>query len=388
MIVSLLDRIMKLLDRHPDKSAVIAASLDWAAAFDRQDPTIAIQKFIELGVRPSLIPLLISYLSDRQMKVKFNGEESEFMGLIGGGPQGTLIGQLEYLVLSNNNADTVSADDRYKYIDDLTVLQLVCLSGLLTEYNFTEHVASDIGVGQTYLPADSYPIQDHLNFISNWSDENLVKLNEDKCNFMIFSRSMEDFATRLTINNCKLDRIPVSKILGVWISEDLSWDRNTKEMCRRAYSRMSMLTKLKYVGVSTEDLIDIFILFIRSITEYCAVAFHSSLTVAQATDIERIQKTSLKVILGDNYVSYPAALEMCGLDTLHDRREKRCLDFAIKSSKHPRNSRMFPLNSNWSIEGNMVRNREVFEVNFARTEQYRKSAIPFCQRKLNEHFKC
>ena len=75
---------------------------------------------------------------------------------------------------------------------------------------------------------------------------------------------------------------------------------------------MSMLTKLKYVGVSTEDLIDIFILFIRSITEYCAVAFHSSLTVAQATDIERIQKTSLKVILGDNFVSYHAALEMFG----------------------------------------------------------------------------
>ena len=136
-----MDRIIKLLDRHPDKSAVIAASLDWAVAFDRQ-------KFIELGLRPSLIPLLISYL-----------------GLIGGGPQGTLIGQLEYLVLSNNNADTVSADDRYKYIDDLTVLQLVCLSGLLTEYNFTEHVASDIGVGQTYLPADSYPIQDHIKLI-------------------------------------------------------------------------------------------------------------------------------------------------------------------------------------------------------------------------------
>jgi hypothetical protein len=69
MIVCILDRIMKLLDKHPDKSAVIAASLDWTAAFDRQDPTLAIKKFIELGVRPSLIPLLISYLSERQMKV-------------------------------------------------------------------------------------------------------------------------------------------------------------------------------------------------------------------------------------------------------------------------------------------------------------------------------
>ena len=65
------------------------------------------------------------------MKVQFNGEESDFLSLIGGGPQGTLIGQLEYLVLSNNNADIVSPNDRYKYIDDLTLLQLVCLSGLL-----------------------------------------------------------------------------------------------------------------------------------------------------------------------------------------------------------------------------------------------------------------
>ena len=98
---------------------------------------------------------------------------------------------------------------------------------------------------------------------------------------MVFSRAKEDFATRLTINNSKLDRISVTKILGVWLSEDLSWDRNTKEMCRRAYSRMSMLTKLRYVGVSIEDLIEIYVLFIRSITEYCTTAFHSSLTVEQ-----------------------------------------------------------------------------------------------------------
>ena len=132
MIVFLLDRILKLLDQQPDRSAVIAASVDWMAAFDQQDPTIAIRKFIELGVRPSLIPLLISYLSDRRMKVRFNGEESDFLSLIGGGPQGTLIGQLEYLVLSNDNAEIVSPDDRYKYINDLTLLQLVCLSGLLS----------------------------------------------------------------------------------------------------------------------------------------------------------------------------------------------------------------------------------------------------------------
>ena len=86
MLVCYIDRILKLLDTHPDKSAVIATSLDWASAFDRQDPTLAIKKFIKIGIRSSLIPLLASYLTDRRMKVKFNDEVSEFLTLIGGGP--------------------------------------------------------------------------------------------------------------------------------------------------------------------------------------------------------------------------------------------------------------------------------------------------------------
>ena len=50
MMVCLIDRVLKLLDRHHDRSAVIMTCLDWSAAFDRQDPTIALKKFIQLGV--------------------------------------------------------------------------------------------------------------------------------------------------------------------------------------------------------------------------------------------------------------------------------------------------------------------------------------------------
>ena len=114
MIVCLIDRILQLLDTYPDKSAVIAANLDWSAAFDRQDPTLGIDKLIKLGVRASLIPLLVSYLSDRKMQVKFNNEVSELLTLIGGGPQGTLVGGIEYLAQSNDNADIVRPEDRFK----------------------------------------------------------------------------------------------------------------------------------------------------------------------------------------------------------------------------------------------------------------------------------
>ena len=200
---------------------------------------------------------------------------------------------------------------------------------------------------------------------------------------MVFSRSDESFSTRLQINGKNLERKSVSKLLGVWISEDLNWARNCQEICKKAYSRLSLITKLKYVGVKTEDLIEIYILFIRSVTEYCSVVFHSRLTVEQSQKLENIQKTCLKIILGDSFVSYSAALEMCGLETLYDRRQKRCLNFALKCLEHPKNQRLFPLNSKDSQH--ILREKEKFVVNFARTSAYQESTIPFCQNLLNKH---
>ena len=208
LLVCFIDRIQKLLDTNQDMSAVIAAMVDWSAAFDRQDPTLAIIKFIKLGVRPSLIPLLVSYLTDRRMKVKFNGET-----LIGGGPQGTLVGGLKYLAQSNDNADVVPPEDRYKYIDDLSVLQLVLFCGLLVDYNFHQHVASDVGIGEQFLPSTRFGTQHSLDSIAQWTSDNLMRLNEAKCNYMVFSRSKTQFATRLHINNNTLERVSFSKML-------------------------------------------------------------------------------------------------------------------------------------------------------------------------------
>ena len=145
-----------------------------------------------------------------------------------------------------------------------------------------------------------------------------------------------------------------------------------------------MITKLKYAGVATEDLLNIYILFIRSVTEYCAVVFHPSLSQENIRKLEMIQKTCLKVILGDMYISYTSALEMCGLETLFQRRQKRCLDFAKKCVKHPKLKDLFPFNPETSKYD--LRNRELFKINFAHTSRYKQSAIPFCQRLLNSHY--
>merc|ERR1712204_133396 len=106
------------------------------------------------------------------------------------------------------------------------------------------------------------------------------------------------------------------------------------------HGQVSCRVSYQALAHCTDDLIDIYILFIRSVTEYCSVSFHSSLTKQQGDKIEKIQKTCLKIILGDAYEDYQSALDEFGLQTLAQRREKRCLDFSIKCVKYPKNSRI------------------------------------------------
>ena len=61
------------------------------------------------------------------------------------------------------------------------------------------------------------------------------------------------------------------------------------------------------------------------------------------------------------------------------------MSFSLKCIDHNQNQRFFPRNPNLD-NSRLAREREEFTVNFARTEQYKKSTIPSCQRLLNTHF--
>ena len=314
-----------------------------------------------------------------------NQKTSSSYDLIGGGPQGSLIGQVLYIIGSDDAAEDVPEEDKFKYVDDLSILEFVCLAGLLCEYNFKLHVASDVGIDSYFLPPQNIQMQDHLDSISSWTRENLMVLNERKSKYIIFNRAQADFNTRLTLNNTNIEQVHEARVLGVVLTDDLKFERNTQDICKRAFARISMITKLKYVGVSIPDLIDVFSLFVRSLLEYCSVSWHSSLTQEQSDDIERVQRTALKVILGKEYTDYQSSLNKCGLESLYSRREKRCLTFGLRSLKHPKHKLMFPLNN--IPDATNTRNRNMFEVNFARTSTYQKSAIPYIQNLLNDHFK-
>ena len=66
-----------------------------------------VEAFIKRGVRNSLISLLVNYLQERTMTVKWNGKILTEGNLNWVGPQGATFGIWEYLAQSNRSEDCV-----------------------------------------------------------------------------------------------------------------------------------------------------------------------------------------------------------------------------------------------------------------------------------------
>ena len=145
---------------------------------------------------------------------------------------------------------------------------------------------------------------------------------------------------------------------------------------------MELLRKVASFGTNHDELKNIYILFIRSHLEQSAVVWHSSLTENNRNDLERVQKTALKIILGDKYISYEQALQKLELENLHDRRKYLGLSFAKKCCKNPKTSDMFPRNSR--IHNMDTRKPEEFKVQHANTDRLLKSSIIYMQNLLND----
>ena len=102
-------------------------------------------------------------------------------------------------------------------------------------------------------------------------------------------------------------------------------------------------------------------------------------------DLERVQKSALKVILKDKYQGYKSALKNLNIESLHDRRESICFKFAKKSLKLTHFKKMFPVQK--PVHCMKKRYDNKFIINSAKTERYMRSSIPSMQRMLNDYEK-
>lgn len=190
--------------------------------------------------------------------------------------------------------------DRFRFIDDLSVLEIVnLLTVRLTSFHLKQQVPNDIPVHNQFIPPDNLESQKWLDNINAWTIKQKMMLNEKKTKTMIFNYTHKyQFTTRLCVNDQPLEVINSTRLLGTIIQDNLGWDKNTAEIVRKANARMELLRKVASFGTNHEELTNIYILFVRSLLEQSATVWHSSLTEDNKNDLERVQKTALKVIWG------------------------------------------------------------------------------------------
>ena len=281
--------------------------LDFAKAFDGIGHNILILKLLNLGVRSSLLPLIINFLSNRRHRVKLGGETSDWLPMNAGVPQGTKLGPILFLVMINDLDVKTHAMGIWKFVDDIST---------------SENITKD----------SNSKFQSSIDSINSWASCNRMKLNPKKCKELrvCFLRETPDLSP-LLIDGHALEVVRSHKVLGLVIQNDLKWNDHIDSVVSKASKRLFIIRTLRCGGVPTEDLLTIYFALIRPVLEYCCVVWHHSIPLYLANEVERVQRRALKIILPG--YSYREALIQLGCSRLDERREQLCLDTLKKIQK-------------------------------------------------------
>ena len=212
-----------------------------------------------------------------------------------------------------------------------------------------------------------------------------MKLNLKKTKFMLFNACTSiDFMPELTLEGNGIDLVEEMKILGLVLTSDLKFKRNTEYIVKRAFKRIWMLRRLKNLGASNDQLVNVYVKQIRSVLELAVPVWHSSLTLADKLSIERVQKAALQVIFQQDYSSYSSACAAANLLTLDERRQNLCKKFAVKAVKNEKHTKWFKVNSKAK---KTRQNQPSFCPVIARTTRFENSPISYLTKLLNKHAK-
>ena len=117
-----------------------------------------------------------------------------------------------------------------------------------------------------------------------------MQLNVEKSKTIIFNFTKNyKFTTNISHNGDDLELIDETKLLGIIITNDLKWHKNTAFLVKKANPRMRLLRKIAEFSAPVEDMVSIYVSYIRSILEQSCTVWHSSLTLEDSEDLETVQ---------------------------------------------------------------------------------------------------
>ena len=359
--------IAKNLDNlAKDQKAVLLAYIDMSKGFQKILHQNILIRLADWQTPTWILKVVTSYLTKRTMVENYKGATSNEHSLPGSLSQGDELAVILFLVAMSDVGlppplpllpllpgdisvcvpplpPPVSDDEvRIKWIDDVSIGETIDL-GLLVEGPDFIGPRNIHELHNLQLPSAESRVQTKLKEVEKYVQDNQMKLNKEKCKTQIFNFSRKkSFLPRILVEGTILEVVESFNILGVTLSSDLKWNKHIQNMVEKARKKMWFLRRLKKAGVSTENLVLMYKLFVRQALEYAAPLWAGALTKQNVAMIERIQFQCTNLIMGPNQLSYSQRLQTLDLDRLENRHSFLVKRFCTKMSKDERFDHLFP----------------------------------------------
>jgi hypothetical protein len=331
-----------------NKIYTVAVFLDFSKAFDLVNHSILINKLERYGVRGEALQFFKSYFVNRSQYVSINGTNSIAKDITSGVPQGSSLGPLYFLIYSNDIVNAIIKSNNILYADDTTIY-------------FSGDSIEDI----------QKVINEELQNIYLWTCENELVLNSLKTKCMLFTTQPHP-PLNITINGNSIEKVSVIKYLGLWIQDNLKFNKHITELNSTISKSNGLIYSLKQI-FPLKILLSLYYSFVYSHINMHILSWGGT----PSTVIKKIKVAQNNVIrnLSLNIEGVRTFELYKNLDilTVEQLYTLRCAEFVFRASNGNNRLKVDFLNENAWHHNHDTR----------RSQNYR---IPFCRINTNKSF--
>ena len=381
MLLNLWEEILEGMEGG--KRAAVVLGVDYEKAFNRMEHGVCLEQLRRLGASDGSLSLVRAFLEDRTMKITIDGHTSTPVAIQRGNPQGSVLGCLLYCAttqgLTKDLRTTGQEDDSprtrpavFMYVDDTTLVDVVETS-------------------EAVLHISTAPMQAHLSGLElerdmerlNERAENInMKINAKKTQLLVISPPNGcKTSASIMAGDTEIKLVDTLKLVGFTFESDPGAGEHVRAVEKKIKWKIWMLYRLRKAGFRGAPLFKLYCCYLRTIVEYRSVVFHAMLTRGQSWDLERLQRLAVRICFGSD-VETDTIMATNQVQTLEERRVRRCDAFLRKAFQHPRfESKWFPPRR--GLERDLRRRRAVKETR-ATTNRRFNSPLAFLRRRANE----
>ena len=274
-------------------------ALDLSAAFDTVDHSVLLRVLQnQFGVNGVALDWFRNYLQERKIKVMIDKSFSEELHLPFSVPQGSCAGPVAYNLYASTLKDYIATNTCDKE-------RQVSILGYADDHAYYDSFKANRPNDEAHCVT---ALEDCAKTISNWMNENRLKLNNSKTEYIKFASKsqLKKCVTKgININDVYIQESNGMKYLGVWLDAELSFDKHISEKCRIAMYNLHRLRVLRsYLDrKSLEQLVHSLVI---SQLDYCSTLFYG-IPKSSVKKLQRVQNFAAKLIL--NRRKYDSATE-------------------------------------------------------------------------------